>query len=489
MVITKERVFKDFEKLKQFSYEAYKNDKLSMSIEYAKNAARLMYNFNFIYTDDKLEELIVLLSKKIFVNQESIVETYEKRIVFYDYFSLDNRGLSEQYIKALVDLDFEILYITLQKDETKMANIKLLLEKNKKNEIYLVHSKQNIEKIEEIREKIYNYKPRIIFNHTAPEDICGMVALENIGKNTERYLINLTDHAFWLGKSCSDYFIEFRSYGKNISKYYRKIDEKKSIILPYYPIQNENIEYKGLPFDFKNKKMIFSGGSLYKIYGSPVFFLLVKYILNKYNDSIFLYLGNGDTRPLLNFIKENKYEDRFFFLKERKDIDKIFKKCYFYLGTYPIVGGLMSQFAVMNKKIPVCYFDKEIPCNKIEELFINNENLKLTFSDLDEVKNEIDKLFVSKEYMEEKVKKICNIVITPSKFKEELNRLLTTKNTSFIYKDYLIDIDKFSAIYLEQENKYLKQYLNMFSSGVLKRKFYFYYMVKKLKNIIKNFRN
>lgn len=36
--------------------------------------------------------------------------------------------------------------------------------------------------------------------------------------NVRKYLINLTDHAFWLGTSCTDYLVEFRNYGINVSR-------------------------------------------------------------------------------------------------------------------------------------------------------------------------------------------------------------------------------------------------------------------------------
>ncbi len=485
MKVTEKKVFKDFDRLKINVKECYEKNKLNEAIEYARVAAKLMYYFNFIYTDDDLENFIKLFSKKVFQEDKFFVENeYENRVVFYDYFSLDNRGLSEQYLRALVDLNYEILYITLQHDKTKMVGIKTILEENKNNKIYFVSSKDSVEKIKEIREQILKYKPSKIFNHTVPEDICGMVALENIGNKIERYLINLTDHAFWLGKSCSDYFIEFRSYGKNISKYYRKIEEEKSIILPYYPIENKNIEFQGFPFEIKNKKLIFSGGSLYKIYGSEVFFELVRYILDNHKDTIFLYLGNGDSKPIEKFIRNNKYENRFYYYKERKDINEVFKRCYFYLGTYPVTGALMSQFAVVNKKIPLQYSDKEILCNRIEELFINSENIKFTFGNIEEIKEEIDKLICSKKYFEKKSNELNKMVITPLEFSKQLEKLLKCKKTDFKYEDYSINIKKFSQIYLEQENKFLKQYLNIFSNKVLKKKFLHYYLLKKLKKFI-----
>lgn len=231
----------------------------------------------------------------------------------------------------------------------------------------MVKSKNNIQKCKEIFEKIIQFGPSKILYHSAPWDTVGFITLSWLADyKIERFLINLTDHAFWLGRDCCDYFFEFRSWGVNLSLDHRHIAKERLLMLPYYPIRDTTIQFQGFPFNTEGKKVIVSGGSLYKIYGSPIFFDIVKTILDSYQDTVFFYLGNGETEPLMEFIKKNKLEDRFFYSKERRDINEIIKRCYFYLGTYPMGGGLMSQFAVANNKILVAYAKnpmyKVIPC-------------------------------------------------------------------------------------------------------------------------------
>lgn len=489
MQVTKERVFSDFNKLKILCKKNLEKKEYEEAIESLKIAAKLMYNFNLVYTDDELEKMILNISKNIFQNiSNKEIERKSNTVVFYDYFSLDNRGLTEQYIEALINLNYEIIYITQQNNLNKMENILKLLKKSPNVEYYTINSKlKELEKAKKIREIILEKKPRYIFNHTAPWDIAGMIALVEIP--AEKYLINLTDHAFWLGKSCTDYYIEFRSYGKNISKYYRKIPNDREFILPYYPVTNEEIEFSGFPFEMTNKKLIFSGGSLYKIYGSSKFFELVKYILKIDKDTIFLYLGNGNDRILKKFISDNNFEKRFYFFNERKDINEILKRCYFYLGTYPLCGGLMTQLAVTNKKIPICYCRKGENINDVNELFINNDE-EFVFDDLEKIKLEIKKLLFDIEYKENREKKLVNKIISKKEFAEELNNILVKKKTT-IYKEknYNPDIDKVIFTYLEQENKYLKNYSNIFLTKSLKLNFYFFkytflatlkYLIRKL---------
>lgn len=468
MQVTKQRVFSDFNKLKILARKYLEKKKYEEVMEILKIAARLMYNFNLIYTDDEMENMIVNISKELFKSEINLKMDNDNNIViFYDYFSLDNRGLTEQYLEALINLDYKIIYITQQNNKVKMKSILKLLSNSSKAEYYIINSKLNkIEKTIKIREIILEKNPRYIFNHTAPWDIIGMTAL--VGIPAEKYLINLTDHAFWLGKACTDYYIEFRSYGKNVSKYYRKISSDKEFILPYYPITNKEIEFSGFPFEITNKKLIFSGGSLYKIYGSSEFFELVKYILKIDKDTIFLYLGNGNDKILRKFISDNNLEKRFYFFNERRDINEIFKRCYFYLGTYPLCGGLMTQLAVVNKRVPICYCGKGENINDVSELFINNSE-KFIFNNLEEMKLEIKKLLFDSKYKENKEEKLENKIISKKEFTEELKNILIKKKTT-IYKEknYIPDTNKVIAMYFEQENRYLKNYGNIFLTRNLK---------------------
>ena len=100
--------------------------------------------------------------------------------------------------------------------------------------------------------------------------------------SSSRFLINLTDHAFWLGTCCIDYCLEFRDYGYTISLQKRKINSEKLLYQPYYPIADSS-EYLDLPFSLINNKIILTGGAFYKMYGEDdIFFNILQNLLSTY---------------------------------------------------------------------------------------------------------------------------------------------------------------------------------------------------------------
>lgn len=481
-------VLKDYKKIKKLASITFKLKFYSQCIDIISVAAGLMYYFNIKYYDEELENILQQISDKIFQDRikiENVGALNTKRVVLYDFFSLDNRGLTEQYLQALIDLNCDILYISLQKDVNKMKEILKKINGYEKGSVVFINSKNNLNACYTIREKIIQFNPSSILFHSAPWDSIGCIVLFSLPALIKRYLINLTDHAFWLGKKCNDFFLEFRSYGFNISLKYRGIDEKKLLILPYYPVNNPDLLFQGFPFEYENKKIIFSGGSLYKISGSQVFFDIVKYILDKYPEAIFLYLGNGDKKDLYKFISINKFENRFYIGNERKDINEIFKRCYFYIGTYPVAGGLMTQYAVMNNKIPVLFSDKNLLLNNVEELFMHYQEDKFSYSDINLLYEEIDKLFIQPEYYYKKTQELSNLVISQNKFAQTLDSCLQYQNSEFTPKLYNVDNDSVVKLYLKQSLNYGNKFF-IVKNAIIAFVF-FPYTIRAVINKIKNY--
>jgi len=462
--VTPALVMRDYNKIKKAAEKLVALKRYSRAIGMISSAARLMYNFNTIHVDDDLESMLTQIGKGLHEALPEIdnMTLNQNRVVFYDYFSLDNRGLTEQYLQGLIDNNYDILYITLQNDASKMTNILAKLSAYKKAEVVMVKLEHNIKMCQKIAGEIIQFNPSKILYHTAPWDTVGFVSLYHLGdKKIERFLINLTDHAFWLGRDCCDYFIEFRSWGVNLSIDFRHIAAERLLMLPYYPIQDTSAVFQGFPFDADGKKVIVSGGSLYKIYGSNIFFGMVKNILDTYRDTIFFYLGNGDAGPLMEFIRTNHFEDRLFYSKERLDINEIIKRCYFYLGTYPMPGGLMSQFAAANHKLPVAYAKNQM--YKIDELFINNDEEVFTIYNMDALYHEINKLMTDTEYYTARTDMLKNKLISKNEFATRLRSILESKYSPFKYKRYAVDVREFSSMYFDQENKHLHRYVDCFN--------------------------
>jgi len=479
MVITEKTILNDFNRLKKIAKKSLCHNNLDLAFLCINKAANLMYNSNLIYEYDDLEKMIKELGARVFAGKQVSCKNdkSKKRLVFYDYFVLDNRGLSEQYLDALFDSEYEILFVGCHKSE-KSTEIYNKLAKHKIKTV-LIEEKNPVRRTEEIVNAISDFLPDIILAHTAPWDVEGLIAISLFEGRCKRYLINITDHAFWLGASVFDYYIEFRDYGYNISKEYRKIDESKLLKLPYYPIVNKNIQFGGFKFETEGKKIIFSGGSIYKIQGSPNFLEIVKHILTKYEDTVFLFLGNGDFSYLQRFIEENKFQNRFFYESERKDIWEVFNHCDLYLNTYPLIGGLMTQYACMAGKVPLTLKDKDDHCNDVYELMTEHFGVECQFKSVEELEAAFDEYMRNLNKIQSDGERLKSAIITPLDFSNKLLRFLNNSEHKSDFRVYEIDTKKFAENYIRRFNANKRSYYGLFLHRNLKTaKYFFGYYVR-----------
>lgn len=461
--ITQLKVVEDYNKLKDYARTCVEKRKYSKALLSLEMASKIMYKFNFTYTDDAMEEEIVKIAKLLFGNKEKSIVNYEqKKIIFYDYFALDGRGLTQQYLSGLIDLNYEILYISYEKkNEKKSEKIFSQLKNYNKSKTHIIKKRNPTEIAEDLFDAVNSFGANAIFLHTSPWDVVGISVFSQFSES-KRYLINITDHAFWLGKCCLDYLLEFRSYGYNVSRVFRSIPIEKLILMPFYPIQDLDIPFGGFPFDANKKKVIFSGGALYKINGRNLFFDIIKHIIDNHEDTVFLYAGNGDTRYFKKFISQNHLNNRVFLISERKDISQLIKNCYFYVGTYPLGGGLMTQLAVANKKVPIVFTDEKLLCNYIEPLFINVENKLKTYSNLKDYYEIIDKLIVDPGYMKEIENSLNDMIITKKDFAYNLLSCINKQKTKVDFMLYNIEISEITNLYLEIEDDNVDSYNSIF---------------------------
>jgi len=426
----------------------FKCHKYKKTLLLIKTYANIMYLYNQMYTNIKIEEVLNKTIKTVFSKSNlKKNELNKKNVIFYDGFGTDNRGLALIYLKALCQ-KYHVTYITSISNEKKTNNIKKILEKNN-SDIYYINTKNIISCVNNLVKVANNIKPKNMFLYTYPDDIIGISFFELFENIICRYQINLTDHAFWLGTKAFDYCIEFRDYGASISTKYRNIDKDKLIKLPFYPNINYLQEFEGYPFKFNEKKnkLIFSGGSLYKPLGDGnKYYHMIEELLIKYQDIILWYAGNGDETEIKKLIQ--KYPNRVFFTDERKDLYQVLKRCYFYFSTYPVCGGLMFQYAAKANKLPITLKHDDI----IDEFLLKQDKLNIIFESEDEMYKEIDKIYHDPKHKKKKEKDISNSVISEEKFQENLYQLIEIKKTEFNITYKNIDIEKFRETYKENIN-------------------------------------
>ena len=413
------------------------------------------------------------LSNKEYAADDNIV-------LFYDCFGLDTRGLAAIYAKALVALNYKVVWVTTDKAKDKIPTIERFLDKGDVVKVFIDMSSSYQNHIEQLTAAFEKYLPKRAFFYTKPNDVSAEIVFYHYRNKVTRYQINLTDHAFWLGNNAFDYCLEFREYGAGISRVERKIDENKIVLLPYYPLIDTSIEFQGLPFDKTGKKVLFSGGALYKtIGGDNKFYSIVAKVLENNDDTVFLYAGSGDDSELKKL--SAKFEDRVYHIQERKDLFALMSHVDAYLNTYPMIGGLMSQYAAMAGLPPIYLIDE----GKAEAsgIILGQENANIEFHKVEEVVNELNHLLQDPDYRKQRAEDIKQRVISESNFTTMLSDIMHDNrkicigiakcpNTMWFRKEYISRF-KFkmvvSAIASRKNKSLMFNFVGLFALQVIKK--------------------
>jgi hypothetical protein len=446
--LTKMVVIKSIEGLKAQLKLKIQNKEWEKALRIIITASALLYKTNIYYKDEDLERAISIISAEMnLVKNTDSWEANPENVIFYDGFGFDQRGLIQIYLRALCPIK-KVIYITLPQYKDRIPNVLNLLEQYG-GEVYFLELPTYEVGVVRLNEIVQKVKPMHFFFYSYPTDVVGTTVMAAYKELMKRYLINLTDHAFWLGENMIDVCIEFRNIGAQISDIYRGIPKDKMIMIPYYPIVDEKEEFLGFPFEVKqNQKVIFSGGSLYKTLGDDnKYYKMVSGILEKYPDVIFWYAGIGDRRQMDKIIE--RYPGRAFITEERSDLFQVLKHCYFYLSTYPMPGGLMFQYAVRAGKVPVTLKYDDL----IDGALLNQSELNIEFDTLEEVYNEIDRLFRDEDYNASKGESLKDAVISEGTFNEEIAKLLNGEAGSFPIHYGYIDVSHFQKFYMESITK------------------------------------
>ncbi len=454
--ISERNVIKYYNRIIKRAKSRVKRQDVNKACFELRNAATLAYYFNLFYKNDDTELLIREISGIVLPHDKNDFKTRET-ILFYDSFGYDNRGLTQQYIRALNKLGIPFLYIFEDKDESKCASILYELNSFDDVEIYVLDkSLSAFDKIQTLYNKVVSYRPHRALLHLAPWSMEALVVFSALDKLV-KFNINLTDHAYWAGSSIVDFNIEFRDYGASLSVLKRGLTPDQILMLPYYPIIFENeSKFLGFPSITEGKTVLFSGGAVYKIYGEGgKFFEIIKKILDNNPATIFLFAGDGNMEYFYKFINENKLSERIFLLGNRSDINEVIKNCDIFIGTYPFCGGLMSQYAAVNGKPILSFTDPKYKNNYLEEIICHNKKIQVTFDDMSEYYAEANKLCNSKDYRLESGKELKDCVITKDQFAAELGYLLNNSHSIRRYNiDNSIDYKSFAELYVEIENKF-----------------------------------
>lgn len=420
-----------------------------------RTLAGLLYILNQEYKDDMLEDQLFCLIQNLFgeknyqcdgTSANGCGQFHEDKVLFYNGFGSNVRGLSMIYLKALLQ-NRQVIYVVNKKIETNVPEVRRLLQQYHAQTVYL-QGNSSVDDSYELKQLIEKERPKHLFLYTTPEDIIGISVFTYFNfKEINRYQINLTDHAFWLGVNAFDYCIEFRDYGAYISNEFRGVQTEKLRLLPYYPIIDYDKEFEGFPFAFDatRQKLVFSGGFLYKTLGAGnLYYQLVRRMLDTHPEVVFWYAGEGDDSQLKLLMRD--YPGRVYHTQERKDLYQVLRHSYMYLNTYPMVGGLMFQYAAMAGKVPLTlkYDDCANDC------LLRQSDLGVEFDSVEAFYDEMEKLLSDPEYASRKGDSLKTAVISEIDFEQELEKIMRGEHTKFPIALQPVDTISFQKTYLER---------------------------------------
>lgn len=415
-------------------------------------SAHWAYDFNEIYSDPDVENLLKRIADEN-LPKRVIEQPIENRHVLIDSFGYDSRGLTQQYLRAMMANGIEILYIIDGDDSTRCKEILRELGEYDKVEICLLTG--NISQFDKCRsmiDRITDFSPSRILLHLYPWETVALMTIHSI-KGAQLYNINLTDHAYWMGAGFIDYNLEFRGYGQTVSLERRYLKPSQLIGMPYYPIQSKYTVFQGFPELPADAVKIFTGGSMYKMLGeNDMFFKIMDTILSVSSRVVILVAGFDKNSLFTRKVNAMKYGDRVIEIGVRRDISEVFKNIDIYLGTYPICGGLMSQYAAMNAKPIIAYHSAGKIGSNVAGI-VNHFYAGLeTCATLDEVWQYAKKLVEDEEYRLEQGTYVQKAMITNEQFNEHYVKGLQGNGYPWDWQKENINYSKFFRHYLDLEN-------------------------------------
>ena len=236
-----------------------------------------------------------------------------------------------------------------------------------------------------IYNEIVSFAPQKVLFHMTASSLA-FPAIYALPQSIDTYIINLADRTFWLGAKAIKYVLEFRQFGVSVSQQKRGIKSHQQLLLPFYPIVDNN-PFQGFPKECTEggTVLIFSGGDIYKVLDEKrMYWYLVKRLLDTFPNVVFLFATkiDGIGIDFLNsFIKENHYEGRFVYTKFRPDINEVMGHVDIFMGTCPVCGSLMSQLAARNATPILQYYYPGTPDDETEQAICINEEFSISFNE------------------------------------------------------------------------------------------------------------
>lgn len=428
--------------IKARAIRAYKDGDYERSMQYVRHCATIAQQFNWIYADNELEELLKEMSPKI-ITLPTLYIPNENRVVLFDDFCV-SFILALQYLEALVEAGKDVMYLTLSQHDERFANItSTIKEKYPAVKIVSVTQQSIIKTSVDIYNEIMSFSPQKILFHMTANSLA-FPSIYALPQSIDTYIINLADQTFWLGAKAIKYVLEFRQFGVSVSQQRRGILPHQQLLVPFYPIVDNN-PFQGFSKECteEGKVLIFSGGDIYKVLDEKrMYWHLVKRLLDTFPEVVFLFATKMDDMGidfLKSFIHENHYEGRFIYTKFRPDINEVMAHADIFMGTCPVCGSLMSQLAARNATPILQYYYPGTPDDETEQAICINEQFAISFQDEELFMQEAEKLIKDTTYRKQQGERLQNAMISIPQFNKLVADTLSSNKTKMPLEPFEMD--------------------------------------------------
>ena len=148
---------------------------------------------------------------------------------------------------------------------------------------------------------------------------------------------------------------------------------------------------------------------------------------------------------------KNEFKGRCIYIEERKDLYAVMRHITLYFNTYPLLGGLMTQYAAIAQKVPLTLIDSSSV--GLDGIILNRNKLHIEFADVEALLKEADHLLFDDTYRIQEERKLQESVYTEVDFQKGVEDLLTVGKTSYSFSTHFIDTSTFQMGYRERFTK------------------------------------
>lgn len=211
-----------------------------------------LFRYNQVYTDDRLEQYLLAVEKALDWSDMEVGSCERKensniKVLFYNGFAGDTGEGAWIYLEALAELGCDIVYVTKDASQCQDAALLEVLQRGRVEAVKLSGSGY-VNMAQDLASVMHQANPDVGILYTEPNDVAGVLTFNHVQGKMKRYLINVMDYAFWLGRNAFDYCIESRAYGAALSENFRKIPKEKLLMLPCCSAVGSGFWGQGHPF-------------------------------------------------------------------------------------------------------------------------------------------------------------------------------------------------------------------------------------------------